>query len=243
MIEKIFIILGYGIPEDIFQDAEYRSYLNLAFNDIFEYSREHEDASVRIIFCGGKTDMIPPYKRSEAGEMKRYFDFLRKRKFVAAHTKRWTLLADTASLSTMENLLNAKKIIASKHIEGASLGIFCEHTRKGRIRKLADKIFGKDAKIEIVPVDFSISENRYLPEKYILEKEKNALKFDFWALKSEENYKLYHKNFSDKFEFLRSYGPDRHEEAIRAWWENERDLALREGFWENSKDAIKRQSL
>jgi hypothetical protein len=65
---------------------------------------------------------------------------------------------------------------------------------------------------------------------YVLEKEKNALKSDFWALSNEENLSVYHKNFFDKFKFLRSYGPERHQEAIRVWWKNERDLALQEGF-------------
>ncbi len=229
-MDKVFMILGYGIPKDIFQDLEYKSYLNAAFNGIFGYSRNHEDEKIRIIFCGGRTDMIPPYKRSEAGEMKRYFESLRKREFVAAQARKWILWTDTASLSTMENLSNAKKLIGRSGIGKADLGIFCEYTRRSRIKKLAGKIFGKGTRTEIIPVDFSISENRYLSEEYIREKEKNALKFDFWALKSEENHKAYHKNFSDKFKFLRSYGPERHQEAIRVWWENERDLALRKGF-------------
>ncbi len=229
-MDKVFIILGYGIPKDIFQDSEYESYLDAAFNGIFEYSRAHAGEKIRIIFCGGKTDMIPPYKRSEAGEMKRYFESLGKREFLKKQTKGWTLLTDAASLSTMENLQNAKRIIEGKKLSAARPGIFCEYARKGRIRKLADKIFGKDAKAEIIPIDFSISENRYLPGKYILEKEKNALRFDFWALESEDNFRAYHKNFSDKFKFLRSYGPERHQEAIRIWWENERDFALRKGF-------------
>lgn len=229
-MDKIFIILGYGIPKDIFQDMEYRSYLNAAFNGIFEYSRGHEDAPIRIIFCGGKTDMRAPYRRSEAGEMKRYFESLRKREFLKNQIKGWTLLMDTASLSTMENIRNAKGIAEKKKSGAVSISIFCEYTREGRIKKLADKIFGKGVKAEILPIDFSVSENRYLPKEYILEKEKNALKFDFWALESEKNFKAYHKNFSDKFKFLRSYGPERHQEAIRIWWKNERDLALRKGF-------------
>lgn len=238
-MDKIFIILGYGIPEDIFQDMEYRSYLNAAFNGVFEYSCVHANEGIGIIFCGGKTDMLPPYKRSEAGEMKRYFESLRKREFVKKQTKSWSLLTDTASLSTMENLLNAKKLVDKngiRKVDGKmNLGIFCEYTRRGRIKKLADKIFGKAAKAEIIPVDFSISENRYLPPEYIREKEKNALKFDFWALESEENLRTYHKNFSDKFKFLRSYGSERHQEAIRAWWKNERDFALRKGFPKGGK--------
>lgn len=225
-MNKIFLILGYGIPKDIFEDLEYRSYLAAAFNNIFEYAREHKDEKIFIIFSGGKTDMVEPYKRSEAGEMKKFFEYLTRREFVRDMTKGWTLLTDTASLSTMENILNSKKIIEKRNIKGARIGIFCEFTRKSRITKLAKNIFGSEYKFEVFDIDFSISENRYLDKDYILQKEKNALKFDLWALSSEENFKAYHKNFSDKFKFLRSYGPERHQEAIQVWWKNECDLAL-----------------
>ena len=234
-MNKIFLILGYGIPKDIFEDLEYRSYLAAAFNNIFKYAREHKEGKIRIIFSGGKTDMIAPYKRSEAGEMKNFFDFLAKREFVRDLTKDWTLLTDTASLSTMENILNSKKIIEKRNIKSARIGIFCEFTRKSRITKLAKTIFGSGYKVEVFAIDFSISQNRYLDIAYIIEKEKNALKFDLWALESEENLKVYHKKFSDKFKFLRSYGPEKHQEAIQVWWKNECDLALQKGFIKKKK--------
>jgi len=223
-MDKIFLILGYGIPADIFIDLEYRCYLNSIFNSVFEYAQKNKDTKLRIIFSGGKTDMIPPYKRSEAGEMKKYFDFLCKRDFVKNSTKKWSLLVDTRALSTMENIFNSKKIIEAKKIDCNRVGIFCEFTRKNRITKLAKMIFGSKYKFEIFTIDFSISANRYLGADYLLKKEQEAFKFDSWALKSEENFKIYHKNFSDKFKFLRSYGPDRHQEAIRAWWEKEIDF-------------------
>jgi len=228
-MDRIFLILGYGIPKDIFEDLEYRSYLAAAFNNIFEYARGHKEEKIIVIFSGGKTDMIAPYKRSEAGEMKKYFDFLAKRKFVGKQTKNWKLLTDTASLSTMENILNSKRIIEKRDIKSARIGIFCEFTRRNRITKLAKSIFDSGYKIEVFNMDFSISENRYLDEDYLLQKEKNALKFDFWALRSEENLKAYHKNFSDKFKFLRSYGPERKQEALKIWWENKKDEALQKG--------------
>ena len=228
-MDRIFLILGYGIPKDIFEDLEYRSYLVIAFNNIFEYARGHKEEKIIVIFSGGKTDMIAPYKRSEAGEMKRYFDFLAKRKFVGDQTKNWKLLTDTASLSTMENILNSKRIIEKRNIKSARIGIFCEFTRKKRINKLAKSIFGSEYKIEVFNIDFSISENRYLDEDYLLQKEKNALKFDFWALRNEENLKAYHKNFSDKFKFFRSYSQERKQEALKIWWENKEDEALQKG--------------
>lgn len=218
-MEKVFLIFGYGIPENIFDDVEYRSYLGGAFNRIFEYSRENKNEKIHIILSGGKTDMVKPYKRSEAGEMKRFFDFLRRRDFVRKVTKGWTVIVETNSLSTMENMINSKKMMDKRNMNPGCIGIFCEFTRKNRVRRLAEKILGPEHRVEIFNIDFSTSKNRYLDKDYILHKEKKALEFDLWALKSEENFKAYHKNFVEKFNFIRSYGLDRRQEAIKAWWD------------------------
>lgn len=220
-MDRIFIVPGYGVPEDIFKDLKYCSYLNFAFNHIFEYSSAHKDEKISVILSGGRTDMVKPYKRSEAGEMKRYIDFLRKRDFVKSVSGRWNILTDTASLSTLENVLNSQKIMEIKKISGGEIDIFCEFTRKKRVAKLAKIVFGSRLKIRIVPIDFSISANRYIGRDYLLQKEKNALAFDLWATESDDNLKAYHKNFIDKFNFFRSYGQDRKEEAIRVWWDKE----------------------
>ncbi|MDD3006946.1 MAG: hypothetical protein PHX30_05220 [Candidatus Pacebacteria bacterium] len=130
-MDGIFLILGYGIPKDIFEDLEYRSYLAVAFNNIFEYARGHEEEKIHIIFCGGKTDMLAPYKRSEAGEMKKYFEYLEKRKFVKKQTRTWKTYCDMTSLSTLENLLNAQKIIRQKSCLWTALVSFVNFPGEG----------------------------------------------------------------------------------------------------------------
>jgi len=222
-MDQIFIVPGYGVPADIFADDAYRAYLGFAFNRIFE--RAEEGGGIAVIFCGGKTDMFPPYRRSEAGEMKRYFSQLMRRACVRRKTKGWTLLTDSASLSTLENLLNAKKLAEARKL-GGRVSVFCEFTRRGRIGKFARIIFGR---AEILPLDFSLSSNRYLGADYLQAKEREAIAFDSWALRSEENFRKYHRNFVEKFAFLRSYGPDRRQEAIKTWWENGKDRELRKG--------------
>lgn len=226
-MDKIYLILGYGVPKDIFQDFEYRAYLAAAFNRIFEDARSSKEGSICVIFSGGRTDMFKPYRRSEAGEMRRYFDFLAKRECVKSDARKWQLIAEAAALSSMENLINSKKLIETKELKGRHITIFCEYTRRNRIRKLARLIFGPGYGIEVFPVDFSISANRYLPADYIRNKERKAIDFDLWALKNEENFGKYHRNFIEKFNFLRSYGSDRKQEAIRAWWENGGDEAAK----------------
>jgi len=73
------------------------------------------------------------------------------------------------------------------------------------------------AKIAIIPVDFSVSANRYLEKDYIRQKEKKAIGFDLWALESEKNMRAYHRNFVEKFDYFRSFPPERKQEAIRSW--------------------------
>ncbi len=224
-MDRIFLVLGYGVPADIFADDGYRAYLGYVFNQIYEDTRR-EPGCVRIVFCGGHTDMLPPYRRSEAGEMKRYFAHFMRRDCVRSATRDWMLLAESASLSTLENLLNAHRLLEERRL-GGHLFIFCEFTRRARVRRLARIVFGA---ARIRPVDFSLSSNRYLGADYLRVKEREAAAFDRWALASPENFRRYHANFVEKFAFLRSYGPDRRQEAIKAWWENGKDRELRKGI-------------
>jgi len=69
-------------------------------------------------------------------------------------------------------------------------------------------------------IDFDTSSLRYLDRNSILEKEKRALKYDMWALESEENFKKYHKLFEQKIAFLREAGPKKHQAALHEWWTN-----------------------
>lgn len=209
---QTFLVLGYGIPKDLSQDPNYRTYLSIVFNTIFQSAR---GASARIISCGGPTDMYPPYKRIEAKEIKTYLEELAKRPACRPSTKGWKFLEEKTSLSTLENLVYAAKILKGRS-SSSSLTIFCEATRAGRIRRLAKTIFGKAT---VIPVDFDLSSNRYLDPGFIQKKEREAARLEAWALQTPENLKEFRKLFQKKFVALRKAGPENHAEAVRAWWE------------------------
>lgn len=90
-----------------------------------------------IIACGGKTDLIAPYKRTEAGEIIRFFkNFIQERPHLKTITSTWRFIPEDRSLSTLENLLHSKKIILDNSIKETKIIIFCEQTRKHRVQKL-----------------------------------------------------------------------------------------------------------
>ena len=197
----VFIILGYGVPENILEDKNYNFYLRTAYNKIFSLAREKKDKKPVIILSGGKTDLWPPYKRSEGGEMMRLFNDLKKRPFVQEEVKNWRVYAETTAISTLENLVNSKKLLKKKKIDTKIVYVFCEQTREKRIKVLAKNILGKN--IQVMPIDFDNSSNRYLDEKFIQVKEKEELKLGLWALKSQKNLEKCHKLYLEKFKYFR----------------------------------------
>ncbi|EKD33331.1 MAG: hypothetical protein ACD_76C00045G0017 [uncultured bacterium] len=217
---NIFLVLGYGIPKNILKDDNYNFYLKTVFNKIFSVVIKDKNAKPMIFFCGGKTDMYKPYKRNEADEMIRFFNTSIKQKpFLIQITKNWRFVSEKESLSTLENLLYSKKIIAQRKIKKANLFIFCEQTRENRIKILAKKIFHKQFRIQVTPVDFDTSANRYLSPEFIGKKERSELKHSFWALQSQENLKKHHEFFVEKIDYLRKAGPRAHVDAVKKLWE------------------------
>lgn len=216
---KIFLIPGYGVPDNIFEDENYNFYLKIAFNRIYN-STIDEDIEAPIIICsGGNTDMQEPYNRTEAGEMIKFLQHLADRPAVEGKADSWQFIAEEDALSTLENLLNFKKILQEKDIDQASITIFCEQTRADRIETLAEKILGEIYEFEVEPIDFDVSENRYLDSEFIEEKEQKELDHALWALESEDNLNKHHKLLEEKIEYLRESGPENHKQAVREWWE------------------------
>jgi hypothetical protein len=84
--------------------------------------------------------MSKPYQRTEAEEMARFFaNLIKNRTFLNQITKKWMLIPEKESLSTLENIINSKKIIKSRKIDKDNIFIFCEHTREKRIKTLAKR--------------------------------------------------------------------------------------------------------
>lgn len=217
-MNAIFLVFGYGVPEDILKDENCSFYLKMVFNKIFDVVVNSKIAKPLIIFCGGETDCFKPCKRNEADEMIKFFwMMITERPFLKI--KNWQLVAEKKSLSSLENMLFSKKILAKRKIENAKIIIFCEHTRAKRINIIAKKLFVGPYKLQVVPIDFDVSQNRYLDPNFLEKKEKQVLKYDLWALQSPENLKKYHKVFEEKIAYLRKAGTKVHVEAIRKWWE------------------------
>lgn len=207
----VFCILGYGIPENIATDENYGLYLKSAFNRIFAVA---EGKSARIMVSGGKTDCVPPFTRTEAGEMARFFCALLHRPAVAALTKKWKVEREMKSISTLENLLFLKKMVKP----GDRVTVICEWSRVGRVSALAKKIFKK--KVAVWGIDFDQSINRYHGKKVLAAKERKVLKQELASLASAAALKAHHKAIEDKIAFCRAaYGKMSHAEAVKKYWE------------------------
>lgn len=218
-MNNIFLIFGYGVPKDIFKDENYNFYLKMAFNKIYDITTKNKISNPIIICSGGMTDCFRPYKRSEAGEMVTFLKEFCKKPFLKKITKNWTFIAENRSLSTLENLLNSLEIVKKKNIKDANFYIFYEKTREKRVKTMAKKIL-KNYKFEVFPIDFDVSQNRYLDPEFLKNKEKTELKHSLWALKSPENLKKHHKMFLEKIEYFRREQVDKNPDVIRKWWES-----------------------
>lgn len=218
-MKEIYLIFGYGIPKEILKDENYNFYLSLVFNNIYDYVVNNKIKKPTIIFSGGKTDCFKPFKRIESLEMLRWFKDFTNRDCLRNIVSDWEIINEKKSLSTLENFMFCKEIINKKNYKNYNINIFCEKTRTKRIKKLANNFFNKKNKVKIIPIDFDVSSNRYLPPDIMNKKEKTAIKYNLWALQSEANYKKYHKVCADRIKFLRQAGSKNHVKAVKEWWE------------------------
>ena len=177
--------------------------------------------------------MFKPYRRTDSGEMLRLFRTLTKRPAVKARVKSWSLQTEKRSLSTLDNLLFVKELRRAERDANEKVIIFGEQTRHARIRILAKKVFHA---VEMIPIDFDQSANRYLESSFLKKRETEALKFDLWALENPNNLKEHRALFQKKFIFLRKAAPTKHVEAVKKWWEQE----LREAQQRSSRKVTAR---
>jgi hypothetical protein len=215
-MQEFVLVNGYGVPKDIIKDDNYRHYLNAVFNTVYE-ACVRDNIQPIIIFSGGKTDMFKPYRRTEAGEMAKYFKLLAKRPFVAKVTKTWKCELESRALSSLENMLFARELLKKKYPRVQSGTVVFEHTRTKRIHAVGKKVFAGFKELTFLPVDFDVSKVRY-DLQLVDDKEAYALKMDLWSLESPKNLKLHHEVFADKVKTLRQAGPEHHQEALHAWW-------------------------
>lgn len=212
---KAFIICGYGIPEDIEKNVNYTTYLHVAFNTIYEHVAGEE---AFIIACGGPTNCTPPFDGTEAELILDYLSDLADRDGVSTQTENWSFIPESKSLSTLENFLFAKNILDGVSFQGAAF-VFCEKTREPRVKTFTEKIFGEST--TVIPIDFDISQNRYLDPATIQRKEEFGITEGLWTLEDPERIEKHHAFFERKFAFIRKRQSEglSHEDAVKEWFE------------------------
>lgn len=219
-MKNIYLVLGYGIPTNIYKDENYNFYLKTVFNKIFDNVTREKINKPLIFFCGGKTDLFRPYKRTEATEMIKFFKlFIKRHLILKSITKDWIFIAENKSLSTLENLVYSKEVLDDYKIRKISLVIFCEQTRAKRVEIISRRVFKKNFPVKVVPIDFDVSDNRYLQKNFINKKEKSELNHSLWALQIAENMKKHHEVFVEKIEYMKKVKSKEQVSAMRQWWE------------------------
>lgn len=211
---KMFVLLGYGVPKDIMVDGNYNRYLGSAFNRIYDIA-QCEDAV--ILFCGGKTDCYPPYERTEAEEMQRFFKTLAERKCVNNKTKNWQYVKEKKSVCRLENFLYAREYIVKHKIKKPLVTIFCEYTRTKRAGELIKRIF-KGGKIKLEPIDFDLSPNRYLDKDFLRKKEDKQMRRSLRALEDKTELRKFIRNHKDKLKFFRENNYINNPKIVEEWW-------------------------
>lgn len=218
-MRELFIVPGYGIPQDILKDGNCNRYLPAVFNVIHRAVADRWVQPI-IVFTGGPTDMFPPFRRTEAAEMLRFIRrHISTRYPRGAAKEKWELVLERRSISTLENLLNVQRLLTRRRISSLPKTVFCEWTRQTRIRSLAWRILGRG--VNVVPIDFDVSVNRYLDPKKIAFKEKQSLHIDLRALEDASKLRKHHSAYANRLEWLREAGPKHHAEAVKRWNEEE----------------------
>lgn len=191
----------------------------MVFNRIFDLTSKQGVTKPVVICAGGKTDCFKPFRRTEADEMLKFLNKLRNRPCVRSQTRGWSCIGERTSLSTLENFLHCRDIIKKRKIGSADIHIFCEQTRERRINIMAKKIFSKKFRVQVIPIDFDVSCNRYIDPKFMAEKERAELQHASWALRSPKNLQKHHNIFVEKIAYFRKHGAHKNPKVIKQWWE------------------------
>lgn len=217
---SIFIVCGYGVPENIETDQNYLTYLAIVFNTIYARAAS---AEATIIPAGGATNCTPPFEGTEAEAIGAYLGKLARRAEVVTNTKSWNIALEDRSLSTLENLLFAKERIEELGLFGP-VTIFCEATREMKVQTLGDAIF--DEPVDVIVVDFDLSSNRYLDPALIEKKERLATEEGLRSINDPEVLKAHHAFFENKLTFLRKRQSEglSHVEAVEEWMKQVKSL-------------------
>lgn len=221
-----YLVLGYGVPDDIFTDANYGTYLRIVLNAIWS---DRADSKI-VLFAGGPTDMTPPYCRTEAQQMLGFFRRWARRREVRDTVEQWRVASNDYSLGVPDSLTWFVEYL--NRVDFDRTVVFCEKTRRKRVESLTQQLVGpevlRNGQALVLGIDFDTSANRYRPADEITEREAAELDLDTWALKSPTNLGRYRWLRQERLKFLRAAGPKRHVQAVRAW--EQRESEVREGL-------------
>lgn len=223
-----YLVLGYGVPDDVFSDANYTTYLRVVLNLIWG-----DKASNKIVlFAGGRTDMRPPYRRTEAGEILKFFRKWARRREVRDTVESWHVASNPLSLSTPESLSWFVEYL--NNVDFDRTVVFCEKTRRQRVEELMRQLVGAEpvrkGLMLVLGIDFDVSANRYRPPDEIKEREAAELDLDTWALESPVHLDRHRQLREERLKFLRAAGPKRHVQAIQDWEQREPEVRERLGI-------------
>lgn len=223
-----YLVLGYGVPDDIFTDANYGTYLPIVLNAIWSDPAKNKI----VLFAGGRTDVRPPYRRSEAGEMLKFFRRWARRRELRDTIESWQVASNPLSLSAPESLSWFVEYL--NRVDFDRTAVFCERTRRKRIESLTQELVGpevfRDGRAVVMGIDFDTSANRYRPLEEIKEREQAELDLDTWALESPVNLHRHRQLREERLKFLRAAGPKRHIQAIQGWEQHEPEVRKRLGI-------------
>jgi len=175
-------------------DPNYQAYLHPILNRLFDL---YHGVSGTIVLSGGPTDLFPPYRRTEAGEMAKWLRWTR-----AARQEAWDVVLERHSLTTVENLLN----FVPKISEARDILVFCEKTRARRIHCLIREIPALH-QAKVVAIDFDVSPRRY-DQAATKQRERTALQLELSAIKNPHALAHVRKLAKEKLRLMRQYPPE-----------------------------------
>lgn len=217
-----YLVLGYGVPEDVFTDGNYGTYLRIVLNIVWNDTAKNKI----VLFAGGPTDMRPPYRRTEAGEMLKFFRKWAQRRELRDTVESWHVASNDRSLGVPNSLTWFVEYLT--RVDFDHTVVFCEKTRRRRVESLMQQLVGpnvfRDGLAATLGIDFDTSANRYRPPNEIEEHEARELDLDTWALESPVNLDRYGYLREERLKFLRAAGPRQHVQAIRDWEQRESDV-------------------
>ncbi len=220
---SVYLIFGYGIPRDIVRDPAYRQYLGGVFAGILRDVLRRRVRQPVVIASGGRTDCFVPYRRYEGAELLRGFRALAQRPSVAPVTRSWRMLTERTALSTLENITGSRDVLRRHRIRPTAITMFCEPTRSRRVRTIGRKVFPR-VRLRVMAIPFPVPTEPVSNRHAVAAKERRAIAYDRWALRSPANFRRYHALYQRKMRFMRQLGPkDGHPQftgpAIRQWWQ------------------------